>query len=188
MAALRRFNCRASSRTGFFCIGNHRKTTAHYKLPESSRRRQSTLLSSALFLLWCAEIYLWLRIEFIRENDKLFIHLLWVFIQCGVGMIVRTWHGCVPLQHRKGFAAHLNATGVQHAKATAGNCGAFVREEVQGEYAHFFLATYWASLPAIKNFAGKQYQVAVTYPEDEAFGLISDPYVFHHWVDEVTTL
>lgn len=75
-----------------------------------------------------------------------------------------------------------------HAKTTAGNCGAFVREEVQGEYAHFFLATYWASLPAIKNFAGKQYQVAVTYPEDEAFGLISDPYVFHHWVDEVTTL
>jgi heme-degrading monooxygenase HmoA len=103
-------------------------------------------------------------------------------------MIVRTWHGCVPLQHRQGFAEHLNVTGVQHARRIAGNCGAFVRQEVQGDYAHFFLATYWESLEAIKHFAGEVYQVAVTYPDDEAFALISDPYVFHHQVDEIIAL
>ncbi len=103
-------------------------------------------------------------------------------------MIVRTWHGCVPLQHRHAFADHLNVTGVLHAKGIVGNCGAFVRQEVQGDYAHFFLATYWRSLEAIKRFAGEAYQVAVTYPDDETFALISDPYVFHHQVDEIVEL
>lgn len=27
-------------------------------------------------------------------------------------MIVRTWHGCVPLEHAEGFAKHLEKTGV----------------------------------------------------------------------------
>ncbi|NLU18381.1 MAG: hypothetical protein GXW94_21900 [Serratia liquefaciens] len=103
-------------------------------------------------------------------------------------MIVRTWHGCVPLQHQQGFAEHLKITGVQHAKATTGNQGAFFRQEIQGNYAHFFLATYWDSLEAIKRFAGESYQIAVTYPDDEAFALISDPYVFHHQVDEIAKL
>ena len=36
-------------------------------------------------------------------------------------MIVRTWHGCVPLQHAEGFARHLERTGVEHAQSIAGN-------------------------------------------------------------------
>lgn len=31
-------------------------------------------------------------------------------------MIVRTWHGCVPLKHAEGFAKHLEKTGVEHAR------------------------------------------------------------------------
>lgn len=42
-----------------------------------------------------------------------------------------------------------------------------MRHETQGDWAHFFLATYWDSLRAIKAFAGDDYQVAVTYPDDE---------------------
>lgn len=57
-------------------------------------------------------------------------------------MIVRTWHGCVPLQHAEGFARHLEQTGVEHARGISGNRGALVRRENQGEWAHFFLATY----------------------------------------------
>ncbi|SFC36993.1 hypothetical protein SAMN02745723_102197 [Pragia fontium DSM 5563 = ATCC 49100] len=30
-------------------------------------------------------------------------------------IIARTWHGCVPLKYRDGFAAHLQLTGVQHS-------------------------------------------------------------------------
>ncbi len=46
-------------------------------------------------------------------------------------MIVRTWHGCVPLQHAEGFARHLERTGVEHAQSIAGNRGALVRQENQ---------------------------------------------------------
>ena len=33
-------------------------------------------------------------------------------------MIVRTWHGCVPLRHAEGFATHLQKTGVEHSGNT----------------------------------------------------------------------
>lgn len=58
----------------------------------------------------------------------------------------------------------------------------------QGEWAHFFLATYWQDLAAVKAFAGEDYHVAVTYPDDDAFELLSDPYVFQHEVEAVSPL
>ncbi|MEM6161840.1 hypothetical protein AAH446_15025 [Erwinia sp. P6884] len=103
-------------------------------------------------------------------------------------MIVRTWHGCVPLKHAEGFASHLQKTGVEHALSTPGNQGAFVRRETQDEWEHFFLATYWEDLTAVKAFAGEQYQVAVTWPDDGQFELLSDPYVFQHVVESVSAL
>lgn len=103
-------------------------------------------------------------------------------------MIVRTWHGCVPLRHAEGFAAHLQKTGVEHSEGTPGNLGACVRRETQGEWEHFFLATYWENVEAIKAFAGEKYQIAVTYPDDEQFELLSDPYVFQHQVQKVMPL
>lgn len=47
-------------------------------------------------------------------------------------MIVRTWHGCVPVEFGDAFAVHLQATGVQHSQGISGNAGAFVRRETQG--------------------------------------------------------
>ncbi|MCY0583096.1 hypothetical protein, partial [Klebsiella pneumoniae] len=66
--------------------------------------------------------------------------------------------------------------------------GALVRQENQGEWAHFFLSTYWQDLAAVKAFAGEDYHVAVTSPDDEAFELLSDPYVFQHEVEVVSPL
>jgi len=103
-------------------------------------------------------------------------------------MIVRTWHGAVPLKYAERFAKHLDKTGVRHSMSIPGNKGAFVRSEIQGAWAHFFLATYWQDLESVKAFAGEHYHVAVTYPDDEAFELLSDPYVFQHNVEAVTPL
>lgn len=103
-------------------------------------------------------------------------------------MIVRTWHGCVPIIHAEGFAIHLQKTGVEHLQKTPGNLGAYVRRETQGKWEHFFLATYWEDLEAIKAFAGEEYQIAVTYPDDEQFELISDPFVFQHHVQTIIAL
>lgn len=100
-------------------------------------------------------------------------------------MVVRTWHGSVPRANGAAFARHLERTGVMHARSIAGNRGAFVERMVQGELEHFFLATYWDSMEAVKAFAGEDVRLAVTYPEDEQFGLVSDPLVLHHEVTEV---
>lgn len=45
-----------------------------------------------------------------------------------------------------------------------------------------------ADLAAVKAFAGEDYHVAVTYPDDDAFELLSDPYVFQHEVEVVSPL
>jgi len=102
-------------------------------------------------------------------------------------VIVRSWHGLVPLQHAEAFAAYLQRTGVSEATALAGNRGAQVTRRSQGAYEHFFLQTYWDNLEAVRAFAGDDYQIAVTYPEDDAYGLISDPIVLHHEVAAVPT-
>ncbi|MFP1983603.1 hypothetical protein ACLEE6_04360 [Lonsdalea quercina] len=103
-------------------------------------------------------------------------------------MIVRTWHGCVPIEHAEGFARHLQRTGIDHARGILGNCGTAVQLRRQGAYEHFFLATYWNDLSAIRQFAGEDYALAVTYPDDEQFGLISDPLVLHHEVADIQPL
>ncbi len=97
-------------------------------------------------------------------------------------MISRTWHGLVPKDKADGFAAYLNETGVYDARRIPGNAAAYVHRVDQGAYAHFFLCTVWASMEAIKAFAGLSPDIAVTYPEDAAFGLVSDPIVIHQEV------
>ncbi|WP_432723946.1 hypothetical protein R0381_000701 [Jeongeupia wiesaeckerbachi] len=100
-------------------------------------------------------------------------------------MISRSWHGAVPARHGDAFAEHLQVTGVAESRALAGNLGAFVQRVEQDGYSHFFLLTYWSDWPAIHAFAGLQPHIAVTYPGDERFGLISDPIVVHQQVDAV---
>lgn len=83
-------------------------------------------------------------------------------------MIVRTWHGCVPLQHAEGLPATSSGPAWNTLRASPATGGAGAPEN-RGEWAHFFLATYWQDLAAVKAFAGEDYHVAVTYPDDEAF-------------------
>lgn len=42
-------------------------------------------------------------------------------------MIVRTWHGCVSSDWGDPFAVHLEKTGVENARNTPGNRGAFIK-------------------------------------------------------------
>lgn len=92
-------------------------------------------------------------------------------------MISRTWHGAVPLAHKEGFTAYEYETGVRDACALPGNRGAYLKIVDQGEYAHFFLCTIWESMEAVIAYAGPNPEIAITYPEDETYGLISDPIV-----------
>lgn len=100
-------------------------------------------------------------------------------------MITRTWHGAVPIKFKDEFDTYLGQTGVSDTTSIKGNLGAFVKVVEQGNYAHFFLCTVWDSMESVILYAGKSPEIAVTYPEDERFGLISDPIVIHQEVAEV---
>ncbi|KOS63582.1 hypothetical protein FJQ98_08760 [Lysinibacillus agricola] len=97
-------------------------------------------------------------------------------------MISRTWHGMVPLEKKIDFEAYLHKTGIEESTSLDGNLGAYVKIIEQDHYAHFFLCTVWSSWEAIHLFAGSEPTIAVTYPEDAKYGLISDPIVIHQEV------
>lgn len=97
-------------------------------------------------------------------------------------MAVFPWH----LAMRLRFICRRQACSIP--VAFPGNAGAFVRRETQGEWEHFFLATYWNNLDAVIAFAGEDYHVAVTYADDERFQLLSDPYVFQFEVADVVAI
>ena len=92
-------------------------------------------------------------------------------------MISRTWHGIVPLEMRDGFEKYEYKTGVRDTLGIKGNKGAFLKIVEQGDDAHFFLCTKWDSMESMIAYAGNHPEIAVTYPEDEKYGLISDPIV-----------
>ncbi|AFA47736.1 hypothetical protein [Acetobacterium woodii] len=97
-------------------------------------------------------------------------------------MITRTWHGIVPLHKKTAFLKYLDQTGINDTTSLPGNCGAYVKAVDQNEFSHVFLCTVWETLEDIISYAGKQYSIAVTYPEDDQYGLISDPIVIHQEV------
>jgi len=92
-------------------------------------------------------------------------------------MISRTWHGIVPIEMSDSFEKYEYETGVKDTLAINGNRGAFLKIVDQGEYAHFFLCTKCDSMESMIAYAGNNPAIAVTYPEDEKYGLISDPIV-----------
>ncbi len=98
-------------------------------------------------------------------------------------MISRTWHGMVPKNKRNDFESYLNQTGVNEAIEIAGNKGVYTKIVDQDEYSHFFLCTIWSTWEDIKLYAGNKPYLAITYPEDEQFSLISDPIVIHQHVN-----
>jgi heme-degrading monooxygenase HmoA len=92
-------------------------------------------------------------------------------------MISRTWHGIVPIQMKDEFEKYEYETVVKDITERKGNRAAYLKIVEQGKYAHFFLCTKWNSMASVKAYAGSKPTIAVTYPEDETFGLISDPIV-----------
>ncbi len=81
------------------------------------------------------------------------------------------------------FEKYEYETSVKDTLAIKENKGAFLKIVEQGEYAHFFLCTKWDSMASMIAYAGDNPTIAVTYPEDDQYGLISDPIVI---LQEVT--
>ena len=93
-------------------------------------------------------------------------------------MILRSWHGVVPDRQGDAFEKYFREV-TEEIKGLRGNRGVFYRRETQGEFTHVFLITYWDDWASIRRFAGATPHIAVTYPDDLKYELISDPIVLH---------
>jgi heme-degrading monooxygenase HmoA len=94
-------------------------------------------------------------------------------------MILRSWHGVVPNRLGDAFEQYFRDVTVNEIKTLSGNLGAYFRREIQGAFTHVFLITYWDNWDSIRRFAGATPHIAVTYPDDLKYELLSDPIVLH---------
>ena len=95
-------------------------------------------------------------------------------------MIVRIWTGRVPVANAEGFYGHLLATGVAGYRKHSGCCDVRLWRRDDAGVAEFTLVSLWTDMDAIRAYAGETPEIAVLYPEDEAFGLDPDRTVQHH--------
>lgn len=99
-------------------------------------------------------------------------------------MIARTWHGVTRAADADAYDAYLHRTGVTECRETPGNLGVYVLRRIDGDRAHFLFVSLWASLDAIRAFAGPETERAVYFPEDRRFLLDLEPQVTHYEVRE----
>src|SRR5215475_11945242 len=97
----------------------------------------------------------------------------------GALMILRTWHGAVPVRHGDAFEQHFRDDVLGGIQSAPGNLGAYFRRVTCGAYSHVYLLTYWRDWASVRQFAGDPPYVAVAYPDDEKYGLVAAPIVVH---------
>lgn len=84
-------------------------------------------------------------------------------------MIVRTWHGKVPVARGDAYAKFLEGRAVPDYGSVPGLCKVAFLRRAEGEFEHFLLITHWESMDAVKQFAGPNPEIAKYYPEDDEF-------------------
>ena len=98
-------------------------------------------------------------------------------------MIARIWRGAVRTHDGDAYAKYMQTTGVAGYASTPGNCGVWMLRRDVGSNTEFLMFTLWDSLDAVKAFAGKNYETAVLYPEDERFLVEREPTSMHYVVE-----
>ena len=95
-------------------------------------------------------------------------------------VIARIWKGVVRRQDSDAYADYIRDTGFNEYSATAGNLGAWMLRRDQAERTEFITFSLWASVDAIRSFAGDDIDAAVYYPEDERYLVERDATVSHY--------
>jgi aminoglycoside 6'-N-acetyltransferase len=98
-------------------------------------------------------------------------------------VIARIWTGAVRKDDGDAYAEYMRETGVAGYARTPGNEGIWMLRRDVDDRTEFVMFTLWASLDAIRAFAGEDYETAVFYPEDERFLVERDLRASHFEVD-----
>lgn len=99
------------------------------------------------------------------------------------------WRGVIRTDDRDRYVAYVDETGVDEYRATPGNRGAQILTRDLGDgLTEIVTVSRWDSLESIRAFAGDDIEIAVFYPEDDAFLVERDARVTHfvEWGAETT--
>lgn len=97
-------------------------------------------------------------------------------------MIVRMWHGRVPVSKAGAYREFLNRRAIPDYQSVTGNLSVHILERREGEYVHFMTLTFWENMDVIREFAGDDVERATYYPEDQDFLTEFEPTVVHYTV------
>jgi heme-degrading monooxygenase HmoA len=97
-------------------------------------------------------------------------------------MIIRTWRGIASAANPQGYPEHFTRTVVPALQRLEGFLGASLLREDRVDAIEFLVLTRWASLDAIRAFAGDAISQAVVEPEAAAALVAFDRTVHHYLV------
>jgi heme-degrading monooxygenase HmoA len=100
-------------------------------------------------------------------------------------VIARIWRGATSAEDADAYVDYLQETGLKEYRATPGNEAASLLRREVGDRTEFLALTFWASLDAIRGFAGKEIDTAVLYPEDARYLVERDTTVSHYEAREM---
>ncbi|MEO6256121.1 MAG: hypothetical protein ABIO69_04860 [Sphingomicrobium sp.] len=96
--------------------------------------------------------------------------------------ILRTWRGRIRSADRAQYVAYIRATGLDDYATTPGNLGhQMLTRDLGDGTSEVTTMSWWASMDAIRGFAGDDPERARYYPEDDRF-LLDRP----EWVEHAT--
>lgn len=95
-------------------------------------------------------------------------------------MIVRVWRGRVAAGNERAYIEHLTRRVFPAFRTIDGFLGGSLLKEGQAESVEFMVVTRWASMDAIRKFAGADVTKAVVEPAAEAILLNYDRVVKHY--------
>jgi heme-degrading monooxygenase HmoA len=106
-----------------------------------------------------------------------------VSVRIGVAMIARTWRGWVRTEQAVAYVEYITRTGLSEYEKTPGNLGAQMWTADLGDgRTEVMTVSWWSSRTDIEGFAGQDIDVAVFYPEDDAYLIERETTVMHYEV------
>lgn len=94
-------------------------------------------------------------------------------------MIARIWRGSALPEKAEEYVKHLATSVLPELRQIDGFRGVNLLRQDAGEIVEFIVITYWASMDAIRKFAGEDAEVAVVAPAAQPLFREYDPGVKH---------
>jgi heme-degrading monooxygenase HmoA len=99
-------------------------------------------------------------------------------------MIVRTWRGRADANKADAYPSHFRRNVLPELRGIAGFQGATLMRQDLGGAIEYLVMTRWASMDAVRAFAGRDASQAVVEPEAVAALVSFDKTVTHYEVVE----